>query len=185
MKRRELSSWTEDGATTMGKVWLFLFRGIKLPYEPNSTPKYMPKRTENRDSHRHMNIYVYSSIIYGSREVATIHVSISGWMDKQLCSICTMEHHSARKESVGQMERAAWNIYTNICKIDSHWELAVWLREHKRGLCDNQDGWDAVGRRKEAPEGGDICRPMLMYGRNQHNIMIILQLKINKFFKKE
>lgn len=36
-----------------------------------------------------------------------------------------MEHYSARKERVGQMERVAWNIYTNMCKIDGQEELAV------------------------------------------------------------
>ena len=49
------------------------------------------------------------------------------------------------------------------------------------GLCDNLDGWDGVGGRKEAPDGGDICRLMLICGRNQHHIIIILQLKIYKF----
>lgn len=36
-----------------------------------------------------------------------------------------MEHYSARKERVGQTERVALNIYTNICNIDSQEELAV------------------------------------------------------------
>ena len=36
-----------------------------------------------------------------------------------------MEHHSARKKRVRQRERVAWNTYTNICKIDSQWELAI------------------------------------------------------------
>ena len=32
--------------------------------------------------------------------------------------------------------------YITICKIDSQWEFAVWLRELKQGLCDNLEGWD-------------------------------------------
>ena len=31
-------------------------------------------------------------------------------------------------------------IYTTMCKIDSHWEFAVWLRKFKQGLCVNLEG---------------------------------------------
>ena len=31
-------------------------------------------------------------------------------------------------------------IYNTICKIDSQWDFAVWLRELKQGLCDNLKG---------------------------------------------
>ena len=27
--------------------------------------------------------------------------------------------------------------YITVCKIDSHWEFAVWLRKLKQGLCIN------------------------------------------------
>ena len=33
-------------------------------------------------------------------------------------------------------------IYITICKIDSQWESAVWLRKLKQGLCINVEGWD-------------------------------------------
>ena len=46
--------------------------------------------------------------------------------------------------------------YITICKIDSQWEFAIWLRELKQGLCDNLEGWDG----EEIQEGGDICTPM-------------------------
>ena len=32
--------------------------------------------------------------------------------------------------------------YITMCKIDSQWEFAVWLRKLKQGLCDNLEGWD-------------------------------------------
>ena len=32
--------------------------------------------------------------------------------------------------------------------------------ELKLVLCDNLEGWDGVGDRKEVQEGGDICLPM-------------------------
>ena len=32
--------------------------------------------------------------------------------------------------------------YITICKTDSQWEFAVWLRKLKQGLCINLEGWD-------------------------------------------
>ena len=50
--------------------------------------------------------------------------------------------------------------YITICKTDSQWEFAVWLRKLKQGLCINLEGWDGVGDRREVQKGGDICIPM-------------------------
>ena len=44
-----------------------------------------------------------------------------------------------------------------ICKMDSQWEFAVWLRKLKQGLCNNLEGWDGEGDGREVQEGGDIC----------------------------
>ena len=38
--------------------------------------------------------------------------------------------------------------YIIICKIDSQWEFAVWLRKLKQGLCINLEGWDGEGGSK-------------------------------------
>ena len=46
--------------------------------------------------------------------------------------------------------------YITICKIDSQWEIAVWLRKLKQGLCINLEAWDG----REVHKGGDICIPM-------------------------
>ena len=63
------------------------------------------------------------------------------------------------EERVRCMERVTWkNII--ICKIDSQWEFAIWLRKLKQGLCINLEGWDGEGDGREAPEGGDICISM-------------------------
>ena len=35
--------------------------------------------------------------------------------------------------------------YITICKIDSQWEFAVWLRELTSGLCNNLEGSDGEG----------------------------------------
>ena len=51
-------------------------------------------------------------------------------------------------------------IYYTICKIDSQWEFAVWLRELKRGLCNNLEGWDGEGDGKEAWKWGDMGAPI-------------------------
>ena len=49
--------------------------------------------------------------------------------------------------------------YITICKIDSQWEFAVWLKKLQQGLCINLEGWDGEGDRKEFQKGGDICIP--------------------------
>ena len=50
--------------------------------------------------------------------------------------------------------------YNTICKIDSQWEFAVWLRELKQGLCNNLNGWDGEGDGREFQEGGDMSISM-------------------------
>ena len=50
--------------------------------------------------------------------------------------------------------------YIIICKIDSQWEFAVWLRKLKQGLCINLEGWHGEGNGREFQKGGDICIPM-------------------------
>ena len=42
--------------------------------------------------------------------------------------------------------------YITICKIDSQWEFAVWLRKLKQGLHINLEGWDGEG------DGGRLKR---------------------------
>ena len=51
-------------------------------------------------------------------------------------------------------------IYITICKIDSQWEFAVWLRKLKQGLCINLEGWDGEGDGWKVKRGGDRCTPM-------------------------
>ena len=51
-------------------------------------------------------------------------------------------------------------IYITMCKIDSQWEFAVWLRKLKQGLCINLERWDGEGDGKEVQKGGDICIPV-------------------------
>ena len=39
--------------------------------------------------------------------------------------------------------------YIIICKIDSQWKFAVWLRKLKQELCVNLEGWDGRKIQKE------------------------------------
>ena len=50
--------------------------------------------------------------------------------------------------------------YITICKIDSQWEFAVWLRKLKQGLCINLERWDGEGDGREVQKGRDICISM-------------------------
>ena len=50
--------------------------------------------------------------------------------------------------------------YITICKIDSQWEFAVWLRKLKQGLCINLEGWGGKADGKEVQKQGDICISM-------------------------
>ena len=50
--------------------------------------------------------------------------------------------------------------YITICKIDSWWASAVWLRKLKQGLCINLEGWGGEGDGREVQNGGGICIPM-------------------------
>ena len=50
--------------------------------------------------------------------------------------------------------------YITICKIDSQWEFAVWLRKLKQRLCINLEGWDGAGDGREVQKGADICIPL-------------------------
>ena len=50
--------------------------------------------------------------------------------------------------------------YITICKIDSQWEFAVWLRKLKQGFCINLEEWDGKGDAREIQKGEDISIPV-------------------------
>ena len=65
------------------------------------------------------------------------------------------------EEGEGEMYgKSNMESYNTICKIDSQWEFAVWLRELKQELCDNLEGWDVEADGRELQEEGDIGVPM-------------------------
>ena len=50
--------------------------------------------------------------------------------------------------------------YITICKIDSQWEFALWLRKLKQLLYINLEGWDGEEDGREVQKEGDICISM-------------------------
>ena len=61
----------------------------------------------------------------------------------------------------GEMYRKSnMETYITICKIDSQWKFAVWLKKLKQWVCINLVGWDGEGIGREVQKGGDICIPM-------------------------
>ena len=50
--------------------------------------------------------------------------------------------------------------YLTVCKKDSQWEFAVYLRKLKQWLCVNLEGWDGEGDGREVQKGGTIYIPM-------------------------
>ena len=50
--------------------------------------------------------------------------------------------------------------YITICKVDSQWEFALWLRELKPGLCKNLQGSDGERGGREVQEGEDVYIPV-------------------------
>ena len=57
-------------------------------------------------------------------------------------------------------EESNMETYITICKIDSQWEFAVWLRQLKQELCVSLVGWDREGIGSEVQNRGDICLPL-------------------------
>ena len=57
-------------------------------------------------------------------------------------------------------EKSNMETYITLCKINSRWEFALWLRKLKQGFCINLAEWDGVGDGREVQKGGDICVPM-------------------------
>ena len=58
------------------------------------------------------------------------------------------------------MDKSNMETYINICRIDSQWEFAVWLRKLKQGLCINLEGWHGEDDGREFQKGGDMYIPM-------------------------
>ena len=74
-----------------------------------------------------------------------------------------------REQTYGHRERGGedemygksnMETYITICKRDSQWKFAVWLRKLKQGLCINLERWDGVRDGREVQKKGDIYIPI-------------------------
>ena len=89
-----------------------------------------------------------------------------------------------KKERVGQMERVAWKHTLMYIKQIASGNLLYDSGKSNWGSATTQTGgmvWEVGGRLKR--EGKYVYLWLIhvdIYGRNKHNIIIILQLKINK-----
>ena len=66
--------------------------------------------------------------------------------------------------------------YITICKIDSQWEFAVWLRKRKQ-LCINLEGWEGEGGSKGRGYMYTCGLFMLRFDRKQQNSVKQLPFK--------
>ena len=53
--------------------------------------------------------------------------------------------------------------YITVCKIDSQWEFALWLRKLKQGHCTSLEGRDGVRNGREVQKGGVIVYLWLIH----------------------
>ena len=57
--------------------------------------------------------------------------------------------HGERGGEVEIYGKSNMETYITMCKTDSQWEFAVWLRKLKQGLCINLEGWWGEGDGRE------------------------------------
>ena len=50
--------------------------------------------------------------------------------------------------------------YITICKTDSQWEIAIWLRELNPGPGNHLEVWDGEGSGRDVQGRGDMGKPM-------------------------
>ena len=77
--------------------------------------------------------------------------------------------YGGKEGDSGMYGESNMETYITICKIDSHWEFAVWLRELTPGLCNNLEKCDGEGGSRGRGHRYTYGWFMLMFGRNQHN----------------
>ena len=61
----------------------------------------------------------------------------------------TYGHAKGEEREGGMYGESNMETYITMCKIDSQWEFAVWLRKLKQRLCINLEGWDGEGDGRE------------------------------------
>ena len=144
-----------------------IYSGILLSHKKKCTWVSSNEADEHRANYTKLE---------SEKRISYININTEDGSEESMCrAAMEMEADIENRlvDTVGEGESG--NMYITVCKIDSQWEFAVWCTELKpsalwltRGV-----GWD--GRW----EGGSRGRGhmfvygwfMLMYGRNQHNIV--------------
>ena len=112
--------------------------------------------------------------IYGNGIFMAFHSHQLTWLQARFCRASfayLKKSGGGREEGEGGMYgESNMETYITICKIDSQWQFAVWLRKLKPGLCNNLEGWDGAGRWEGCSRGrGHVCTYcwfMVIFGRN-------------------
>ena len=86
--------------------------------------------------------------------------------------------HGEMGEEGEMYGKSNMDAYIIICKIDSQWEFAVWLRKLKQGLWINIEGWDWEGVWKRRGYMYTYGWFILRFDRKQQNF--VKQLYFNK-----
>ena len=69
-------------------------------------------------------------------------------------------------DTAGGGGRRGWKAWSDmetcitICKIESQWEFAIWLKELKLGLGNILEGWDGEEGGRDVHVEGDMGKPM-------------------------
>ena len=73
------------------------------------------------------------------------------WRSRHRTDLQTWQGEEREGETYGES-----NMETSItiCKTDSQWEFAVWLRKLQPGLWDNLEGWEEVRGGREVQKDG-------------------------------
>ena len=79
------------------------------------------------------------------------------WRNRYREQTCGNGERGGEHEMYG---KSNMETYIIICKIDSQWEFAVWLRKPKQGRCINLEGQNGEEDGREVQKGGAICIPM-------------------------
>ena len=109
-------------------------------------------------SQKEKDTYRILTHIYGIWKNGTREFIYRATVDKQTQRIDLWTREEGRRG--WDVWKSNMETYITICKIDSQWEFAVWLRKLKQGLCINLEGWDGEGDGREVQKGEDICIPM-------------------------
>lgn len=70
------------------RFWKTIWKSLKMLnifniWSSNTTPRYIPKRTESIHPHKNSHMNIHSNVIHNSQNVSTTKTSINWWMYKQ------------------------------------------------------------------------------------------------------